>query len=132
MYSRHHQLAYVVVHVLSLALQGLGLPCASVLQAVKTFEDETLAYKFTYPTQTASGQPLHLVVTRRPEKVCRVLSCEISLLLICQLAMGLQVVCPAQIILDRGILFWWCYIVAGQTCPDIVLSAGMIGVVAHT
>eukprot|EP00878_Enallax_costatus_P039961 GHUV01045909.1.p1 GENE.GHUV01045909.1~~GHUV01045909.1.p1 ORF type:complete len:346 (+),score=74.22 GHUV01045909.1:367-1404(+) len=34
----------------------------------KALEDATLAYKFMYPTQTASGQPVNLVLTRPPEK----------------------------------------------------------------
>eukprot|EP00877_Chromochloris_zofingiensis_P007690 jgi/Chrzof1/3174/Cz12g14170.t1_PPD5[v5.2] len=37
-------------------------------QAFKSLEDKTLAYKFSYPTKTASGTPLQLTLTKAPEK----------------------------------------------------------------
>jgi len=48
--------------------QLLLAPPARAADGLKAFEDRTLAYAFSYPVATASGQPLSLVLTRPPEK----------------------------------------------------------------
>jgi hypothetical protein len=50
--------------------EALDFPLtAALLQGFKELRDTTLAYEFKYPVQTASGQPLQMVLTRPPEKV---------------------------------------------------------------
>ena len=34
----------------------------------KTLQDDTLAYRFSYPITTASGKPLKMLMVRSPEK----------------------------------------------------------------
>lgn len=57
------------------ASQLLPAPASAAAEAaaaagagLKRFEDKILAYSFLYPTATASGAPLSLVLTRPPEK----------------------------------------------------------------
>ena len=43
-------------------------PQQPALPPMKSLRDDTLAYEFEYPAETASGKPLPLLVSRKPER----------------------------------------------------------------
>ena len=67
------------------------LPAAPAAAPPSTFvalEDETLAYRFLYPTATSSGRALPLVFSRRPERYSSAapLTADARQRIVCELA----------------------------------------------
>lgn len=62
--------AVIAPSIVSLSQLAVTLPAtaADSAEGFKELYDPILAYKYSYPTRTSSGQPVQLVLTRPPEK----------------------------------------------------------------
>lgn len=64
------------------------LPQQPALPPMKVLRDDTLAYEFEYPAETAAGKPLPLLLSRKPERYSSAapLTADARQRIVCELA----------------------------------------------